>query len=138
MEKIFQTLSVFNNVTLTKSQWFIIMTTAGCKMNNILWKAFCNIVLEKNKWNFTMRGLSLELLNNVYEEYSNIVRGYSKKAYDKKVQEKWEKKAYEEAHKRDEVAKRKQEQKQGLSVRRPMVFNSDGTVLTIETYREWK
>ena len=128
MEKIFQTLSVFNNVTLTRSQWFIIMTTAGCKMNNMLWKAFCNIVLKKNKWNFTLRGLSMELLEDVYEEYSNITRNYSKKYNDKKSQKKWE-----EARKRAEVSK-----KQTLSVRKPMVFNADGTVLTIETYREWR
>lgn len=136
MEKIFQTLSVFNNVTLTKSQWTIIMVAAGVNLNNMLWKAFCNIVLEKNKWNFTLRGLSIETLKEVYAEYSSITRGYSQKSYNKKKQREWEEKAREAARKREAEKKAK---KQALRLNRPMVFNPDGTVAPLEEYTpcEW-
>ena len=131
MEKIFQTLSVFNNVTLTKSQWTIIMTAAGINLNNMLWKAFCNIVLEKNKWNFTLRGLSMETLKDVYAEYTSIMRGYSQKSYNKKkenVRKEQEAKAKEEARKRAEAMRMK------IVLKRNYVFNPDGTVAPIEEY----
>ena len=135
MDKIFQTLSVFNNVTLTKSQWTIIMTAAGINLNSYLWKAFCTVILEKNKWSFTLRGLSMETLKEVYTEYSSLMRKNNQKAYDKKKQKEWEEKAREAARKREAEKKAK---KQALSLNRPMVFNPDGTVAPLEEYTPCK
>lgn len=120
MDRIFKTLSVFNNVTLTKSQWLIIMEAAGCPKSSHLWRAFRKYVLEKTGWNFyTLRGLSEELLEIIWKEYSIINRANVKKSFYKK-------KARKERNKL--AAERK------AYIPKRYVINPDGTITLFDDY----
>lgn len=117
MDRIFETLSVFNNVTLTKSQWLIIMKAAGCPKSAHLWKAFRNYVLEKTGYNFyTLRGLSVELLEIIWNEYSTVNRANVKKSFNKK--------------------KRIAAARKPITPKRYAV-NLDGTVILFNDYKAW-
>ena len=127
MEKIFQILSEFENVTLRKSQWLIIMKAAGCPKSMFLWEAFRNIVLERSGYYYTMRGLTFNVLCSIWNEYNRKNRESVKKVYDKKK----EQKKFEE---RKKIAQAKAAEARN----RKYAINPDGTIVLFSDYLSWQ
>lgn len=82
-QKIAKNLSQFNNISLTKSQWEIILKGCGCPKSPHLWTALRDNNLSKQGRIYTLIDLNTETFNKVWEVYTLKNREFVKKSYTK-------------------------------------------------------
>ena len=81
---IVEKLSQFNNMSLTKKQWGIILKGCGCPKSEHFWRALREHSLQKNNRVFTLTDMTTESFKTVWNTYCKINRAGALKTYYKK------------------------------------------------------
>lgn len=93
VQEIAKHLSMFNNKTLTKSQWEIVLKGCGCPKSAFFWKAIRESNLIKYNKAYTLIDINDDSFNIIWNNYCTENRASVKKSYDKQ-------KAYNKARER--------------------------------------
>ena len=86
-QEISEKLAIFNNISLSKRQWDIILPACGCPKTSHFWTALRKLgFMRKEKHNcYTLIDMNLEALNNTWELYLTYNRYNVNKSHKKKV-----------------------------------------------------
>ena len=93
VQEIAKHLSMFNNKTLTKTQWEIVLKGCGCPKSTLFWKCIRDNNLIKYNKAYTLIDINEESFDIVWSNYCSTNRASVKKSYDKQ-------KAYNKARER--------------------------------------
>ena len=87
MEKFNQTiatLSLFNGITLSKTQWLVVLQGCGCPKTHYFWAALRDECMTKDRRAYTLLYFDAEAFNRVWSIYSRNNSAGAAKAYRKK------------------------------------------------------
>lgn len=81
---IVERLSLFNNISLSKRQWEIVLKGCGCPKSTIFWTALRRNNLQRIERLYTLLDINKESFNTVWTYYCELNNSSSKKSYLKK------------------------------------------------------
>lgn len=89
MHKIIsEKLAQFNNMSLTKKQWDIVLKGCGCPKSIFFWTAIRENNMLKNSRIYTLINIDENSVIDIIEKYKSLNNANSKNAYAKSVAKK--------------------------------------------------
>lgn len=76
-------LSLFNNITMSLTQWNIVLKGCGCPNAGYLKQVLRERVLKKTTNGYTLTGINQESFAHIWEEYCTRNRASVQKVYDR-------------------------------------------------------